>query len=93
MICQDGLEKSWQPCDVAGGRRFYKTYLGLREAGPNTLLHEYAHHFCLDTKTSRDAVGNFWADMRNDYWLWRQRHGAIIPEFRACAGAEWARYT
>ena len=76
-----------------GGRRFYKTYLGLREAGPNTLLHEYAHHFCGDTKTSRDAAGNFWADLRNDYWLWRQRHGAIIPEFRACAGAEWARYT
>ena len=27
------------------GNRVYKTFLGLREAGENTLAHEYAHHF------------------------------------------------
>ena len=77
----------------SGGGRFYKTFLGLREGGPNTLLHEYAHHFSLDTRNARGPAANLWADLRNDYWLWRQRHGAAIPEFRACAGTEWARYT
>jgi hypothetical protein len=32
---------------------------------------------------------NSWADLRNDYWLWRQRHGVPVPQFRACAGSEW----
>ncbi len=70
---------------------FYKTFLGLREAAETTLVHEYAHHFTLDTKRNPSATGNFWADLRNDWWLWRQRHGIVIPEFRACAGSEWAR--
>ena len=70
---------------------FYKTFLGLRDASEFTLEHEYAHHFTLDTTRNPTAAGNFWADLRNDYWLWRQRHGAPIPEFRACANAPWAR--
>jgi len=71
---------------------FYKTFLGLQEARDTTLSHEYAHHFTLDTRRNPTAAKNLWADLRNDYWLWRQRHGASIPEFRACAGVEWARY-
>ena len=71
---------------------FYKTFLGLREAGETTLAHEYAHHFTLDTRRNPSATGNFWADLRNDYWLWRQRHGVPIMEFRACANSEWARF-
>ena len=54
-------------------------------------MHEYAHHFTLDTAGKSTVKGNFWADLRNDYWLWRQRRGTAIAEFRACAGAEWAR--
>ena len=70
---------------------FYKTFLGLRDATETTLAHEYAHHFTLDTQRNATIVGNVWADLRNDYWLWRQRHGVPIPEFRACANSEWAR--
>ena len=70
---------------------FYKTFLGLRDARATTLVHEYAHHFTLDTKGTSAMVGNIWADLRNDYWLWRQRHGVPIPEFRACSRSEWAR--
>lgn len=70
---------------------FYKTFLGLSQASDTTLEHEYAHHFTLDTKRNPTAAGNVWADLRNDYFLWRQRHGVAIPEFRACAAAEWAR--
>jgi hypothetical protein len=73
------------------GDPFYKTFLGLREAGENTLAHEYAHHFTLDTRRNPSPAGNLWADLRNDYWLWRQRQGFPILEFRACATAEWAR--
>jgi hypothetical protein len=76
----------------AGAYPFYTTYYGLRDAGENTLEHEYAHHFTLDTRHRPGAAGNFWADVRNDYWLWRQRQGAAIPEFRACAGAPWAHW-
>ena len=71
---------------------FYKTFLGLREASETTLAHEYAHHFALDTQKSASAAKNFWTDLRNDYWLWRQRHGTPIEGFRGCAGAEWARF-
>ena len=70
---------------------FYKIFLGLKDARETTLPHEYAHHFTLDTQRSPTIAGNLWADLRNDYWLWRQRHGAPIPEFRACQHAEWAR--
>lgn len=70
---------------------FYKTFLGLHDARGTTLPHEYAHHFTLDTQRSPTVAGNVWADLRNDYWLWRQRHGVAIEEFRACAGSEWAR--
>lgn len=77
----------------SGGDPFYKTFLGLRDASENTLPHEYAHHFTLDTKRNPTSVGNFWADLRNDYWLWRQRHGVPVMEFRACAHSEWARLT
>ena len=69
---------------------FYKTFLGLREAHETTLLHEYAHHFSLDTRRSPTGTANFWSDLRNDYWLWRQRHGVPILQFRACANSEWA---
>jgi hypothetical protein len=75
-----------------GGRDpFYKTFLGLTEAHDNTLVHEYAHHFTLDTQHNPTGAGILWADVRNDYWLWRQRHGVPIAAFRACAAAEWAR--
>lgn len=70
---------------------FYKTFLGLKDAKAATLAHEYAHHFMLDTRGSPTIRGNLWADLRNDYWLWRQRHGVPIPEFRGCANQEWAR--
>ena len=71
---------------------FFKTFLGLRDAHETTLQHEYAHHFTLDTQRNATIVGNVWADLRNDYWLWRQRHGVPIPEFRVCANSEWARF-
>lgn len=74
------------------GDPFYKTFLGLREAREATLAHEYAHHFSLDTRRNPSAAGNFWADLRNDYWLWRQRYGTPILEFRACANSEWAKF-
>jgi hypothetical protein len=70
---------------------FYKTFLGLKEASETTLAHEYAHHFTLDTQRNPTAAGNFWADLRNDYWLWRQRRGVPIRQFRACANSEWAK--
>jgi len=70
---------------------FYKTFVGLREASESRLAHEYAHHFTLDTRRRPTAAGNFWADLRNDYWLWLQRRGVAIAEFRRCADAEWAR--
>jgi hypothetical protein len=70
---------------------FYKTFLGLRDARDITLAHEYAHHFTLDTRRNPSMTGNLWADLRNDYWLWRQRHGLPILQFRACASSEWAR--
>ena len=73
------------------GNRFYITFLGLNEASESTLAHEYAHHFALDTRNSRSISGNFWTDLRNDYWLWRQRHGVPISGFRSCSNAEWAR--
>lgn len=74
----------------SGGDPFYQTFLGLRDAKGTTLPHEYAHHFTLDTQRNRSYAGNFWADFRNDYWLWRQRNGTPIPAFRACANSEWA---
>ena len=70
---------------------FYKTFLGLRDAGEKVLPHEYAHHFTLDTGRQPTVMRNSWADLRNDYWLWRQRHGIPIVDFRACANSEWAR--
>jgi hypothetical protein len=70
---------------------FYKIFLGLRDAGEQVLQHEYAHHFTLDTLRQPTAMRNSWADFRNDYWLWRQRHGAPILQFRACANSEWAK--
>lgn len=81
------------PSRKSGGDPFYKSFLGLREVTENTLEHEYAHHFTLDTRRRASAAGNFWADLRNDYWLWLQRHGTPIPEFRACAGLEWAKFS
>ncbi|MFN7993260.1 MAG: hypothetical protein U0Q18_06650 [Bryobacteraceae bacterium] len=79
------------PSRKSGGDPFYKTFVGLREAGENTLQHEYAHHFTLDTLRHPTAVRNFWADFRNDYLLWLQRRGEPVAEFRACAHSEWAR--
>ena len=79
------------PSRRSGGDPFYKSFLGLREAGENTLAHEYAHHFTLDTRRNPTAARNIWADIRNDYWLWLQRHGMAIMEFRACATSEWAK--
>ncbi len=76
----------------SGGDPSYKTFLGLHDARDTTLPHEYAHHFTLDTHHRPSAAGNLWSDLRNDYWLWRQRHGAPVAEFRACAGLPWARY-
>jgi hypothetical protein len=80
------------PVRGLGGDRFYKTFLGLREARETTLAHEYAHHFTLDTRRNPTSAGHFWADLRNDYWLWRQRQGVAILEFRRCAYSEWARF-
>ena len=74
------------------GYPYYKVFLGLKDAHETTLPHEYAHHFTLDTRRSATIGANLWADLRNDYWLWRQRHGVPILEFRACANAEWARF-
>ena len=79
------------PVPKYGGDPFYKTFLGLREARETTLAHEYAHHFTLDTRKNPTAAGHLWADLRNDYWLWRQRHGVPILEFRRCAYSEWAK--
>ncbi len=76
----------------SGGDPFYKTFLGLKDARDTTLEHEYAHHFTLDTLHNPSAAANFWADLRNDFWLWQQRHGTAIPEFRACARSPWAKY-
>ena len=73
------------------GNRFYITFLGLNESSESTLVHEYAHHFTLDTRNSRSITGNFWSDLRNDYWLWRQRHGVPIRGFRSCSDSDWAR--
>jgi hypothetical protein len=70
---------------------FYKIFLGLRDASEQALAHEYAHHFTLDTQRQPTFMRNSWADLRNDYWLWRQRHGVPILEFRACADSEWAK--
>lgn len=70
---------------------YYKTFLGLNQAHVTTLPHEFAHHFTLDTQHGASLSGNLWADLRNDYWLWRQRHGIPIPQFRECANSEWAR--
>ncbi len=75
----------------SGGDPFYKTFLGLHDARDTTLPHEYAHHFTLDTLRRPTGAGNLWADLRNDYWLWMQRRGIAIPQFRACLHAEWAR--
>lgn len=80
------------PTRKSGGSPYYKTFLGLRDARDTTMPHEYAHHFTLDTRRRPTAAGNLWADLRNDYWLWMQRHGVSIAAFRACAGAEWARF-
>jgi hypothetical protein len=80
------------PSRWSGGDPFYKTFLGLRDARGTTLPHEYAHHFTLDTQKRPTAAGNLWADLRNDYWLWLQRQGVSISEFRACANSEWARF-
>lgn len=71
---------------------FYKIFLGLKDARETTLPHEYAHHFTLDTQRNASIASNLWADLRNDYWLWRQRHGVTVPEFRACAHSEWAHF-
>ena len=79
------------PVPRFGGDPFYKTFLGLREARATTLAHEYAHHFTLDTRRNPTPAGHLWADLRNDYWLWRQRHGVPILEFRRCAYSEWAK--
>jgi hypothetical protein len=76
---------------MSGGNPYYLTFLGLKDARAKTLVHEYAHHFTLDTQKRPKSGGNSWADFRNDYWLWRQRHGTPIPEFRACAKLPWAR--
>jgi hypothetical protein len=70
---------------------YYKIFLGLRDASEKALAHEYAHHFTLDTRRQPTVLGNSWADLRNDYWLWRQRHGVPILQFRACANSEWAK--
>jgi hypothetical protein len=70
---------------------FYKIFLGLRDARDTTLPHEYAHHFALDTLRNPSITSNVWADLRNDYWLWRQRHGVAIQQFRVCANSEWAK--
>ena len=76
---------------TSGPDPFYRIFLGLREATPATLPHEYAHHFTLDTTHRPSMPANFWSDLRNDYYLWRQRHGVPIEAFRACANAEWVQ--
>ncbi len=73
------------------GDPFYKTFLGLKDASDTTLAHEYAHHFSLDTRRNPTMMRNSWADLRNNYWLWQQRRGIPIPQFRACATSEWAK--
>jgi len=78
------------PSRKSGGDPFYKTFLGLRDAAETTLPHEYAHHFTMDTRRNPTAARNLWADLRNDYWLWLQRRGVPIMEFRACANSDWA---
>jgi hypothetical protein len=72
------------------GDPFYETFLGLSDADEGTLAHEYAHHFTLDTRRRSTWLSNSWADFRNNYWLWRQRHGSPIMAFRACVHSEWA---
>lgn len=72
------------------GNRYYQTFLGLADAGANTLEHEYAHHLTLDTSQAAGPAGNFWSDLRNDYWLWRQRSGASIEAFRRCQATPFA---
>jgi hypothetical protein len=72
------------------GDPYYKIFLGLKDAGETTLRHEYAHHFTLDTLRNPTIASNVWADLRNEYWLWRQSRGIPILQFRACAHAEWA---
>jgi hypothetical protein len=74
------------------GNPFYKIFLGLKDAHETILPHEYAHHLALDTRRNASIASNLWADLRNDYWLWRQRHGVPILEFRACGNSEWARF-
>jgi hypothetical protein len=80
------------PSRRSGGDPFYKTFLGQRDAHDTTLEHEYAHHFTLDTRRNPTAAANFCADLRNDYWLWLQRHGVPILDFHACANSEWAAF-
>lgn len=71
--------------------RHFIVFLGLRDAGRHTLAHEYAHHLTLDTQRSATVARNFWADLRIDWLLWRQRRGNPVEAFRACAGSEFAR--
>jgi len=80
------------PSRRSGGDPYYKIFLGLRDARDTTLPHEFAHHFTLDTERRPTAAGNLWADLRNDYWLWLQRRGMPILDFRACANSEWAKF-
>lgn len=75
----------------SSGPPFYRIFLGLRDAGESTLIHEYAHHFTGDTKSGPSATGNLWSDLRNDYWIRRQRGGTAIAAFRACRDAPWTR--
>ncbi len=88
--CSIGPHPRWQKIPA---HPFFKTFLGLADAKETTLPHEYSHHFTLDTVHNPSSARNVWADLRNDYLLWRQRHGAHIKEFRACAKSEWARPT
>jgi hypothetical protein len=81
------------PSRRSGGDPCYKTFLGLRDARDTTLPHEYAHHFMRDTLRRPAAAGNLWADLRNDYLLWWQRHGHAVSEFHGCAGLPWASYS
>jgi hypothetical protein len=74
----------------SAGDPYYKIFLGLKDAGETTLRHEYAHHFTLDTLRNPTIARNVWADVRNEYWLWRQSRGIPILQFRACAHAAWA---
>ena len=79
----------WPSSPGRAGSRFYKTFIGVREAGEATLVHEYGHHFALDTAAPPTLTANLLADLRNDYWLWRQRHGVAIAGFRECARSPW----